>query len=95
MGNGFESKPIESFQNGFTADYKGENGGVVNELSLNPVGGDDDFDDMFGDFETEFKEQPLKKRVNMILFDLILLISTKRFVHFLKVCIRMLSFSAY
>ncbi|PWA78150.1 hypothetical protein CTI12_AA218260 [Artemisia annua] len=62
MENGFESKPIESFQNGFTADFKGENGGVVSELSSNLVGGDDDFDDMFGDFETAFKEQPLKKK---------------------------------
>nr|GEU81832.1 hypothetical protein [Tanacetum cinerariifolium] len=59
MDNGFESKPIESFQNGFTANFKGENGGGVNS---NLVGGDDDFDDMFGDFETAFKEQPSKKK---------------------------------
>lgn len=65
MDNGFEfdSKPISSFGNGFTVDFKGENGGTTNDL--NKLGQSDDFDDTFGDFETAFVEQPSKKKVNM------------------------------
>ena len=57
--------PIDLFaaRNGFTADFKGENGGATNDL--NKLGESDDFDDTFGDFETAFVEQPSKKKVNM------------------------------
>ncbi|KAK9071586.1 hypothetical protein SSX86_008014 [Deinandra increscens subsp. villosa] len=60
--NGFDSKPITIFQDGFSAGLKLDSKGTANELGSKPLGGSDDFDDTFGEFETAFMEHPSGKK---------------------------------
>ncbi|KAI7727920.1 hypothetical protein M8C21_010676, partial [Ambrosia artemisiifolia] len=60
--SGLDSKPITNFQNDFSADLKVDSKGTTNELSSNPLGGGDDFDDTFGEFETAFVEHSSVKK---------------------------------
>ncbi|KAI3775897.1 hypothetical protein L1987_45654 [Smallanthus sonchifolius] len=60
--SGFDFKPITNFQNGFSGELKADSKGTTNELSSNPVGGSDDFDDTFGEFETAFMENSSAKK---------------------------------
>ncbi|KAM0056253.1 hypothetical protein Hdeb2414_s0006g00216111 [Helianthus debilis subsp. tardiflorus] len=55
--SGLDPKPIANFQNGFSADLKPDSKSTTNEL-----GGNDDFDDTFGVFETAFTEHSSVKK---------------------------------
>lgn len=60
--SGFDSKPVTNIQNGFTVDIKADSKATKNELNSNPPRESVDTDDGFGEFETAFMEQPLKKK---------------------------------
>ncbi|KAD5960561.1 hypothetical protein E3N88_12033 [Mikania micrantha] len=62
INSGFDSKLITNYQNGVLADLKVDSKGATNELSSNPIGGSDGFDDTFGEFETAFIEHPSEKK---------------------------------